>query len=370
MSSQSCPTYESLPISSNWNNQNKITLENKKKSKGMFSKLMLKLKGNKSKTTSKYSSRTYTKRNKKSFNFNQQNANKKLQEQSNGDCIYYKAVNPQQINKKKAEPTGDAWDFDTKSLKAVEKNSSVFYDTEETYCDASDKKKRSLVVEVRYKGFELTDGEKDFVRKKFDDALKKIMKNKKSEDCSEGSICQTIVCDSTTTCNNNIKPKIDAKNCKCCGLHSKSDTTLSSDFAETNSQLLTDASCLSLPKYPKYKTSPITSTCISETSVDESSENESLVSSPFKAQNIYRKSSQETFTRKTTTRDRIESDEPPTKDATNLGITTKDARELLKPATKVTKELGERYVRSAFRLLEVERRLARADRTLNLLKNK
>ena len=67
----------------------------------MFCKLMLKLKGNKSKTTSKYSSRTYTKRNKKSFNINPQNADDKLQEQSNGDCIYYKAVNPQQINEKK-----------------------------------------------------------------------------------------------------------------------------------------------------------------------------------------------------------------------------------------------------------------------------
>jgi len=374
MSSQSCQTYESLLISPNWNNQNKINLENKKKSKGMFSKLMLKLKGNKSKATSKHSGCTYTKRSNNCFNFDQQNVDDKLQKQSNGDFIYYKAVKPQQINKKKAEPTpiGDAWNFDTKSLKAVEKNSSVFYDTEKTYCDSSEncKKKRSLVVEVRYKGFELTDGEKDFVRKNLTDALKKIMKNKKSEVCSEGSICQTTVCDSATTCNNNIKPKLDAKNCKCCGHHSKSDTTLSSDFAETNSQLLTDASRLSLPKYPNYKTSLITSTCISETSVDESSKNESLVSSPFKAQNIYKKSSQETFTRKTTTRDRLKSDEPPTKDAGNLGATTKDARELLKPATKVTKELGERYVRSAFRLLEVERRLARADRTLNLLKNK
>ena len=84
-----------------------------------------------------------------------------------------------------AEPTpiGDAWHFDTKSIKAVEKNSSVFYDTEETYCDVSEscKKKRSLVVEVCYKGFELTDGEKNFVRNNLTDALKTIMKNKKSE---------------------------------------------------------------------------------------------------------------------------------------------------------------------------------------------
>lgn len=59
----------------------------------------------------------------------------------------------------------------------------MFYDTEETCCDAagSCKKKRSLVVEVRYKGFELTDGEKDFVRKNLNDALKKVMENRKSE---------------------------------------------------------------------------------------------------------------------------------------------------------------------------------------------
>ena len=101
MSSQSCQTYESLPISSNWNNQNKINLENKKKSKGMFSKLMLKLKGNKSKATSKHSGCTYTKRSNNCFNFDQQNVDDKLQKQSNGDFIYYKAVKPQQINKKK-----------------------------------------------------------------------------------------------------------------------------------------------------------------------------------------------------------------------------------------------------------------------------
>jgi len=339
----------------------------------MFSKLMLKLKGNKSKATSKHSGRTYSKRNSKSFNLDQQNVDKNLHEQNNGDCIYYKAIKPQQIEKK-AEPTpiGDAWGFDSKSIKALEKNSSVCYDTEETYCDVSEscKKKRSLVVEVCYKGFELTDGEKNFVRNNLTDALKTIMKNKKSEGCYEDSIYQTIVYDSTTTRDNNIKPKLDAKNCECCGHHSKSDTTVSSDFAETNSQLLTDASHQSLQKYPKYKTSPITSTCISETSVDESTKNESFVSSPVKAQNVYKKSSQETFTRKTTTRDRIEFEKLPTEGARNLGATTKDTRELFKPTTKVTKELGKRYVRSAFRLLEVERRLARADRTLNLLKNK
>ena len=100
MSSQSCQTYESLPISPNLNKQIKINLENKKKSKGMFSKLMLKLKGNKSKATSKHSGRTYSKRNSKSFNLDQQNVDKNLHEQNNGDCIYYKAIKPQQKEKK------------------------------------------------------------------------------------------------------------------------------------------------------------------------------------------------------------------------------------------------------------------------------
>lgn len=100
MSSRSFPTYGPFPISPNWNNQNKITFKNKKKSKGMFSKLMLKLKGGKSKTTSKHSGQTCTKRNSKSFNLNQQKVDRKLHEQNNGDCIYYKAIKPQINNKK------------------------------------------------------------------------------------------------------------------------------------------------------------------------------------------------------------------------------------------------------------------------------
>ena len=61
----------------------------------MFCKLMLKLKGNKSKATSNHSGCKYTKRNNKYFNFDRQNVDDKLPEQSNSDCIYYKAVKPQ-----------------------------------------------------------------------------------------------------------------------------------------------------------------------------------------------------------------------------------------------------------------------------------
>ena len=87
---------------------------------------------------------------------------------------------------------GDNFKFDTKSaassIKAVENNSCFFYDSEENvsddYCDDADgnrEKKRSLVVEVTYKGFELTDEEKDFVKVNLTEAIKKVLEKKQSE---------------------------------------------------------------------------------------------------------------------------------------------------------------------------------------------